>query len=154
MIFQGNQDTESPSDHAAPAAVQRKGKVQHSIIGPNLKITGDLHSAGDITVHGTVEGSITCRSLTLGEAPTISKVQAESVRVSGHFDGEIKAKEVILSGNARVTGDIWHESLAVEKGASIEGRLARLSSDKAKTKAKAKAEDKVTPIKAAEAAAG
>ena len=159
MMFQSNRETKPKTAPANSTAHLSKGKVQHSIIGSNVTITGDLHSAGDIMVHGTVEGSITCRSLTLGDAPTVSKVKAETVRISGQFSGEIKAKEVILSRAARVTGDIWHDSLTVESGASIEGRLARLSEKKAKAKDKAKAEvevkrdDKVTDLKAASATA-
>ena len=126
-MFQGNNRDAHKGEADSDGGMPRKGKVQHSIIGPNLKIVGDLHSAGDITVHGTVEGSITCRSLTLGDAPTASKVTAETVRVSGAFDGEISAREVHLSRNARVTGDIWHESLSVEPGASIEGRRRKLA---------------------------
>ena len=77
MIFQANQAADSTAPEAAvPRA--RAGKVQHSIIGNDLKITGDLMSDGDITVHGIVEGSIKCRALTLGEAPTISKIEAET----------------------------------------------------------------------------
>ncbi len=153
MMFQSNRETTPEAAPVSPAAPVSKGKVQHSIIGSNVTITGDLHSAGDIMVHGTVEGSITCRSLTLGDAPTVSKVHAETVRISGEFSGEIKAKEVILLKSAKVTGDIWHDSLSVEAGASIEGRLARLAEKKAKAKDKAKAEvaqnNKVTDLKAA-----
>ncbi len=43
--------------------------VQHSIISMDTTVAGDLESAGDISVEGSVEGNITCRTLTLqGEA--------------------------------------------------------------------------------------
>jgi cytoskeletal protein CcmA (bactofilin family) len=142
MIFQANQGAGSSAEEsAAPRA--RPGKVQHSIISNDLKITGDLISDGDITVHGVVEGSIKCRSLTLGEAPTISKIEAETVRISGSFTGDVTAKQVVLTETAHVIGDIVHESLEVKPGASIEGRLKRLGPPKSNGK------DKVTPIKAA-----
>ena len=53
-----------------------------------------------------------------------------------------------------MTGDIWHESIAVEQGASIEGRLGRQKKAKAAKAAEAKAAEKVAPMPAAEAAAG
>lgn len=145
MIFQANQATDDSADYTAPARGARSGKVQHSIISSDLTITGDLISEGDITVHGIVEGSIKCRALTLGEAPTISKIEAETVRISGSFSGDVKAKQVVLTETAHVTGDIVHESLEVRPGASIEGRLKRLKT------AKANGKDKVTPIKASDA---
>ena len=148
MIFQANQAADSTAPEAA-APRARTGKVQHSIIGNDLKITGDLMSDGDITVHGIVEGSIKCRALTLGEAPTISKIEAETVRISGAFSGDVKAKQVVLTETAHVTGDITHESLEVKPGASIEGRLKRFKAAKANGKS-ANGKQKVTPITAAE----
>ena len=148
MIFQANQAADSTA-HEAAAPRARAGKVQHSIIGNDLKITGDLMSDGDITVHGIVEGSIKCRALTLGEAPTISKIEAETVRISGSFSGDVKAKQVVLTETAHVTGDITHESLEVKPGASIEGRLKRLKAAKANGKS-ANGKQKVTPIATAE----
>lgn len=145
-MFHGNRTEDANGVKDSSAAGAKRGKVQHSIIGKGLKITGDLHSAGDITVHGTVEGSITCRSLTLGDTPTVSSVTAESVRISGEFEGEIRAKQVMLGSQAKVSGDIWHESLQVDAGASIEGRLGKLSAKSGKKS------PKVTAI--AEAAAG
>ena len=46
--------------------------TQHSIISPDLKIKGDLVSSGDIKVEGSVEGSISCRTLTLGDNPVLN----------------------------------------------------------------------------------
>jgi cytoskeletal protein CcmA (bactofilin family) len=129
-MFQ-SQKVSDPSPAPSKPATASSRKPQHSIIGTDLKITGDIVSSGDITVHGTVEGSITCRSLTLGDAPVISAITAETVRISGVFDGEVKAQKVSLGRNARVTGNIYHESLEVEAGASIEGKLARLGGKKA-----------------------
>ena len=139
MIFQANQATDDGAEQTAPSRGERGGKVQHSIISNDLTITGDLISDGDITVHGIVEGSIKCRALTLGEAPTISKIEAETVRISGTFSGDVKAKQVVLTETAHVTGDIMHESLEVRPGASIEGKLSRMKS--------ATANGKVTPLK-------
>ena len=72
-----------------------KMPVQHSIISPNLKIKGDLVSSGDIKVEGSVEGSISCRTLTLGNNPVLNcNVTADTVRVNGEFSGQVKATKV------------------------------------------------------------
>ncbi len=126
MIFQANQTPDDGAEKTAPP----RGRVQHSIIGNDLKITGDLISDGDITVHGIVEGSI-----------NISKIEAETVRISGSFSGDVKAKQVVLTETAHVTGDIMHETLEVKPGASIEGKLSRIKG------AKTNGKDKVTPLK-------
>lgn len=147
-MFQVQKPADPDVESSTPGPVASKKKPQHSIIGHDLRITGDIHSSGDITVHGEVEGTITCRSLTLGDAPVISSVSAETVRISGAFDGDIKAQKVALGRHAKVTGNIYHESLEVEAGASIEGRLARLGSKKKAGRAK------VTPLESAKASNG
>ena len=52
------------------------------------------------------------------------------------FSGEVKARKVVLTRTAKVSGDIYHETLQVDEGATIEGRIARLDSKKAKEKDK------------------
>ncbi len=104
-----------------------KMPVQHSIISPDLKIKGDLISSGDIKVEGSVEGSISCRTLTLGDNPILNcNVTADTVRVNGEFSGQVKATKVVLTSAARFNGDIFQETLEVEDGASIQGYVGRL----------------------------
>ncbi len=98
-----------------------------SIIGPELKITGNLSTDGAIQVDGRVEGDIDSKSLVIGEGAEVNGVvSTDTVMVRGNMQGEIKSRMVELTSNARITGDIVHESLAVEAGASIEGRLSRM----------------------------
>lgn len=101
-----------------------------SIISPDLRIVGDLTSAGDIQVDGSVEGDITSRTLTIGENASVTgRVWAETMRVCGHVDGELKAQTVVVARTARVNGDIIHESIEIEAGAFIEGSIRRMSDD-------------------------
>ena len=104
------------ADNAAP-----------SIISADLKIVGNLASAGDLQIDGTVEGDITSRRLTVGQGALVQgAILANSVRIYGSVSGEIKANEVNLAKSARVDGDIGHQSIAMEAGASVSGRLTRL----------------------------
>ncbi len=85
-------------------------------------MTGDLESAGDISVEGSVEGNITCRTLTLRGEPTITgDVHAEAVHVCGRFTVALRAKKVVLTKAARMTGDIYYETLELQEGAEFEG---------------------------------
>ena len=147
MIFQSDKDS-ATSSATIPTGQGTDGQPpRHSIISAELKIKGDLESSGDITVEGQVEGNIKCRTLTLGEAPIInSSVEADTVRICGVFSGEVKARKVVLTRTAKVTGDIYHESIQVDEGATIEGRMARLSGKKAAEK------DKVAALRPASGA--
>ena len=85
-------------------------------------MTGDLEGVGDISVEGSVEGNITCRTLTLRGEPTITgDVHAEAVHVCGRFKGALHAKKVVLTKAARMTGDIYYETLELHEGAEFEG---------------------------------
>lgn len=98
--------------------------VAPSILGPDLKIIGNLTSAGDLRVNGTIEGDIKCRLLTVGPAAQVTgALQADTVRTYGTVTGPIEARAVVLERNARVDGDIVHESLTIEACAHFDGRV-------------------------------
>jgi cytoskeletal protein CcmA (bactofilin family) len=97
-----------------------------SIISADLRITGDLVCSGDVQIDGWVEGDIQSRNITVGEGATVQGgLQAESVRICGLVNGEVRADVVVLEKTAKVTGDILHKSLAIEQGAYIEGMCRR-----------------------------
>ena len=116
---------EDKDSQAAPRP--EKPSAEHSIIPADLKITGDLVSPGDIHVEGVIHGNITCRTLTLTGQPVIEgSVKAETVRVCGTFDGKIEAKKVTLTKAARMTGEIYYETLEIESGALFEAKVSRI----------------------------
>ncbi len=142
MIFQTDKATAQADRpvETAPVKQPKDNTPRHSIISAELKIKGDLESSGDITIEGQVEGNIKCRTLTLGEAPIInSSVEADTVRICGVFTGTVRARKVILTRTAKVSGDIYHESIQVDEGATIEGRVGRLDAKAANSKAKVEA---------------
>ncbi len=117
----------SPAESIAPVSAKTSAPGVPSIISADLKIIGDLNSAGDLQIDGAVEGSITSNELTIGESAVVrGALMADTVRVYGSVIGEIRANSVILSKTARVEGDISHQSLSMEAGAEINGRLSRL----------------------------
>ncbi len=98
-----------------------------SIISADLRINGDLICSGDVQVDGWVEGDIQSRNIVIGEGATVQGgLQAETVRVCGVVNGQIKADSVILEKTAKVTGDVLHKTLAMEQGASLEGMCKRI----------------------------
>ncbi len=47
--------------------------------------------------------------------------------MDGKVEGPIQGGEVVLKSQAHVVGDIHHQSLAIERGAYFDGRLAVFS---------------------------
>lgn len=113
------------ADKSSGKPVSRKPAVP-SIISANLKVTGNLETDGEMQIDGTVNGDVACGTLTIGEGATVvGEVTAETIVVHGRIEGRIKAKKVQLTSTARVTGDIWHDSLAIEAGAYLDGHCRR-----------------------------
>lgn len=104
-----------------------------SVIGPDVRIVGDIITQGEMQIDGIVEGDITCQTLVVGAgARIIGAVVAESVRVHGHLAGKIDATTVMIARTAEVMGDITHESLEIEAGGHVEGHLIRKGAQIAK----------------------
>ena len=137
MFSKGSKSSEaptlsaSPPQSAAPVSMGGPRPSVPSIISADLKIVGDLHSDGDLQIDGAVEGNITSHSLTIGETAVVRGVlAAETVRIHGSVVGEVRANSVTLSRTAKVEGDIVHQSLSMEAGADLIGKLTRLEASK------------------------
>ncbi len=146
-------DAERPADtkpapvNPAPAASTTIGEP--SVISADLKLIGNVHSAGDVQVDGTIEGDINSRSLTVGEGARIDgSITADRVRICGSVSGQVQATAVTIARTAKVDGDVTYETLAVEQGAVLEGHCRR------KDSAKAGAESRVSALKPAGPAQG
>ncbi len=103
-----------------------------SLISADLMIDGNLTCEGAIQIDGKVNGDINSNSLTIGECAEVDGVvTADDVTVHGNMQGEIRSHSVQVMSTARITGDIVHQILAVEAGASIEGQMRRMDSQSA-----------------------
>ena len=95
-----------------------------SIIGSDVTIKGDITTLGEIQLDGTIEGDVRSASVTIGEHGAVQGVvTAEEVVVKGTVNGQIKGRNIRLEKTAKVRGDLFHETLSVEAGAFIEGKL-------------------------------
>ena len=131
MFSKGNKPTETPAPEREKLRTA-KGTPMPSIVSAGLHVTGNMTSDGDIQIEGAIDGDVTSRHLTIGEAGAVKgQVSAEEVLVNGTVEGKIKAKTVTLAKSARVTGDIVHDMLSVEAGAFVEGALKRFSKPEA-----------------------
>lgn len=93
-----------------------------SIISADVVMRGNVNSAGEIQLDGTLEGDIKAGSLIIGDKASVKgEVVCETVTVRGRVEGGIRAKSVSLASSAHIQGDILHSSLSVETGAHFEG---------------------------------
>jgi len=96
-----------------------------SIVGPSVKIEGDLKSTGNLRIDGIVTGKVgTSQNLYIGESANISAdVGAENAVVNGTVQGNVKVVGTLVLGRtAKISGDISCGSLQVEQGALFNGK--------------------------------
>lgn len=103
-----------------------KPKPPASILSPDLTMTGNMKTTGDIQVEGTVKGNIRAHLLTIGEGATVEgEVIADDVVINGRIIGRVRGIKVRLASTAKVEGDIIHKTIAIESGAHFEGSVQR-----------------------------
>jgi len=111
-----------------------------SLIGADVRIVGNITTEGEIQIDGQLEGDIVCHHLLIGESGRITgEVTAETTRVHGEVIGKITAGAVVIARAGRIAGDIIHDSIEIEAGAQLEGRLIRKSGPHAEAPALAAA---------------
>ena len=90
-------------------------------------IEGAIDFSGAMIVSGTVEGDVTCSSLTVTERGVVNgSVRADSAIILGEVNGEIYANTLTLKTACSVNGDIFHNQLVLEDGCYFEGRSRRM----------------------------
>ena len=95
-----------------------------SVISKALKITGELESTEDIQIDGQIEGDVRGVGVKIGQnAKVKGTVYGSEVELAGAVEGKIEAKKVIVTGTARMTGDIVHQDIKIESGAYVAGNL-------------------------------
>lgn len=108
------------------ARAARSGIGHEAVIGRGTRVRGRISGEGDLLVEGTVEGDIVLSGdLAIAEgASATSSVEAQAVTVNGALDGDVRARGAVVIGtSARVHGDIVAESVSLEEGAELVGRV-------------------------------
>jgi len=69
---------------------------------------------------GHVEGKITADTIQIEEAGSaIGELRANRVAIKGSFDGVIDAGDVKLHSGAKVSGQIFYQTLSIDSGADV-----------------------------------
>jgi len=102
-------------------------KQRGKVITKGLKIVGGVTAEGLVQVNGQLDGELHCTFLVITRGAHVNgTVAAECVVVDGKVEGSIRGGEVVLKSQAHVVGDVHYQSLAIERGAFIDGRLVQV----------------------------
>src|SRR5205823_14857480 len=96
-------------------------------VGKALRIEGRIVSSEDLTIDGSVEGSIELgdHSLTIGTGAAVkADLTAKTITISGAVTGMVHATEKVeLHATGSVDGDINAPRFVMAEGATVRGRI-------------------------------
>lgn len=102
-----------------------------NLIGAGTNIKGDVESAGDIRIDGTLKGNLKTKGkVVIGNTGLIrGEVFCKNSDVEGKVEGKINVQELLsLKATSVINGDISAKRLAIEPGAKFTGNC-NMSSD-------------------------
>jgi cytoskeletal protein CcmA (bactofilin family) len=112
-----------PADAGSPFTERRVA----AWVGKSLRVEGRIVSAEDLTIDGTVEGSIELgnHSLTIGAGAAVTAdLTAKIITISGSVKGSVRATEMVeLRTSGSVDGDITAPVFVMADGATARGRI-------------------------------
>ncbi len=109
------------------ALEENMGGQAETVVGPSVKIQGDLNSEGNIKIEGQVSGKVkTSESVFIIQSAKIAAdILAGNAVIGGEVTGNLKITgHLILEKTAKIVGDISCSVLRVEDGAQFSGKCA------------------------------
>jgi len=105
-----------------------------SVFSADLRIIGDIASKGDLDVHGSVEGTVSVRSLGVAPGAVIEgTVRAMSVEIAGRVTGHLESDHVAIESTGSLDGDVSYRTLSVVPGGGLNARCTPRAEDRAAT---------------------
>ena len=97
------------------------------MIGPSIKIKGEISGDEDLLIEGQVEGTINLKAheVVVGESGQVSAdILAKTIKVDGKVKGDITGTEnVVISKLGSVRGNITAPRVLLEDGAMFKGSI-------------------------------
>jgi cytoskeletal protein CcmA (bactofilin family) len=126
MFSKTSDPTAAPTAPTVPRPAAPGSNTARSVLGADLKITGEITSAGSVEILGEIEGNITANGLIIGQEGRVKgSITAHTVEVKGKFDGKVNCESFTLRGSSVVKADVTTISIVIESGAQMEGRFIK-----------------------------
>lgn len=132
----GNTDKgQAPAEQAAQAAPSAPEPARRApaasrepaVIGPSIRIDGDVRGEENLVIEGEVKGTVHLKdnSLVIGSQGRVkANVYAQSIDVEGLMEGDLYASDRIhVRKSAQVKGNITAPRVSLEDGAQFKGSI-------------------------------
>lgn len=116
------------------------------MIGEGVIVNGNIEMCEDAHVYGVVNGEIKAVDIIVGETGKVNgRVIADNIEVRGQIQQHIEARAtLVVKATGRVSGEIVYQSLEIESGGLIDGKLEKYNPRKDAAEVKTAAEPKAT----------
>ncbi len=107
-------------------------------IGQGITLSGEIESCDHLVVEGTVEAALKGASvLEIAEAGAYyGTVDIDEATIAGRFEGDLTVRgRLTVKASGSITGSISYKELAVEAGATLDGKVNPLEAKAAGRKA-------------------
>lgn len=108
------------------------------MIGPSIKIKGEVTGDEDLHIQGKVEGTIDLNSheVSVGQSGQVyADIKANVIKIDGEVTGDISGNEkVVISKSGNVRGNIVAPRVTLEDGAIFKGSIDMDPGDTAASK--------------------
>jgi cytoskeletal protein CcmA (bactofilin family) len=96
-----------------------------TVIGSDMKISGDISGDSAIRVDGIVDGNIdTKNGIVLGERSSVTgNLTCDYIVIYGKLNGHIHAKGLYIKSTGVINGDLNVEMIEIEVGGKYNGLL-------------------------------
>src|SRR5690606_14804353 len=104
------------SDAGHPAAI--------SIVGPGMRVMGDLVTDGTVRIEGQVTGSVWAgKAVVVGKAGVVhGELRTQDAVIAGEVIGSVvAASRLEVHGHARIEGEVQARRVQLEEGAVLNG---------------------------------
>ena len=109
-----------------------------SLIAENCHVQGELRFSAELIINGRVSGVVTADTLgsrlKVGlKGEVVGNLYAPSIIISGQVKGDIYAfGDIELTNTARVSGNLFYQSLQMAAGSSLSGSLRQMGASEIK----------------------
>lgn len=123
--------SKSADPTAAPTAPTARSSgpgsnTGRSVLGADLRITGEITTTGSVEILGEIDGNITAHGLIIGQEGQVKgSIRASSVEVKGQLEGTVACESFTLRSSAKVKADVTTGGIVIESGAVMDGRFLR-----------------------------
>jgi len=98
-----------------------------SIVGPGMKVLGDLETEGTLRIEGAVKGTVrAAKAVVIGKEGSVEgDVHAHDAVIAGRVTGRVVVgSRLELQATSRLEGEVFAQRLQLEEGAVVNGPVS------------------------------